>query len=67
MKNKYMKFPKVVKHLLPVSYMFTEKENFICENNENLNLPTVVQVSKYSTSSFVPRPFYKSICNILTV
>ena len=26
--NKYMKFPKVVKHLLPVSYMFTEKENF---------------------------------------
>ncbi len=62
MKNKYMKFPKVVKHLL-----FTEKENFTCENNENLNLPTVVQVSKYSTSSFVPRPFYKSICNILTV
>lgn len=62
-----MKFPRTVKSSLPVSYIFTEKENFNHEISKNAPLPVTVQVNKYNTTSFVPRPFYKSICNILTI
>lgn len=62
-----MKFPRIVESSLPVSYIFTEKENFSYEISKSAHLPVTVQVNKYNTTSFVPRPFYKPICNILTI